>query len=119
MRFCIVILLCAFLPVSSIQAGGFGRLFYTPEQRAQLEHNFARIPAVDDAPPIVLTVNGIVQCSGGARTVWINGAAQNSVQGSEPAAEVIAVPGKAQAIKIKVGQKLLLDPPPIAPVLAE
>ena len=57
----------------------------------------------------VLTVNGIVQQHGGARTVWINGKAQNSNHGGESASETVAVPGKAPTIKIKVGQKLLLD----------
>ena len=58
-------------------------------------------------------VNGIVQKHGGARTVWINGVAQDAGKSDErsPEAMAVAVPGKAQPVKIKVGQKLLLEQP--------
>jgi len=109
MRLLTAMLLFAIFPVSSIQADSLGRLFFTPEQRAQLEDNHARNATDEGAPASVLTVNGIVQQHGGARTVWINGKAQNSNHGGESASETVAVPGKAPTIKIKVGQKLLLD----------
>jgi len=105
----ITMLLLAISPLSGTQADNLGRLFFTPEQRAQLELNHARNATADDAATTVLTVNGIVQQHGGTRTVWINGTAQNSGYGGDPAAEAVAVPGKSQTVKIKVGQKLLLD----------
>lgn len=90
-----------------------GRLFFTPAQRAQLDYAHARsTPAEGSASPF-LTVNGIVQKQDGARTVWINGVAQSAVSGSElsPTAQTVTVPGKSLPVKIKVGEKILLDRP--------
>jgi hypothetical protein len=110
MRLFATLLLFAIFPVSNIQAGNLGRLFFTPEQRAQLEYNHARNATADGSDsPSMLIVNGIVQQHGGARTVWINGAAQNAGHGGDSVTETVAVPGKTQHIKIKVGEKLLLD----------
>ena len=111
MRLLTTLLLFAIFPISSIQADSLGRLFFTPEQRAQLEYNHAHNATAEGASSSVLTVNGIVQQHGGVRTVWINGAAQKSVHGGESATEIVAVPGKSQPIKIKVGEKLFLDTP--------
>lgn len=107
------------------QAESLGRLFFTPEQRAQLEsrraHSAATVAATATAATpeegdatTVLTVNGIVQKQGGARTVWINGVAQNAGNSDErsPESLAVAVPGKSQPVKVKVGQKLLIDIPP-------
>lgn len=56
-----------------------GRLFFTPEQRQQLDyqrdHNILEKREVDQEPS--LTVNGVVTRSSGRRTVWVNGEAQN------------------------------------------
>lgn len=106
------------------QADSLGRLFFTPEQRAQLESRrthkaaiTATAPAATDEEGVattVLTVNGIVQKQGGARTVWINGVAQNAGNSDErsPDSMAVAVPGKSQPVKVKVGQKLLMETPP-------
>lgn len=124
---------CAILALSlfagfispAAQADSLGRLFFTPEQRAQLESGQARKPAAtatattaataeEGGSTTVLTVNGIVQKQGGGRTVWINGVAQNAGNSDErsPESMAVAVPGKSQPVKVKVGQKLLLDNPP-------
>lgn len=116
----IIYMLTPFVLTNSAQAGSLGRLFFTPEQRAQLEQNRTRkatanatgdATAEDGYSPSVLTVNGIVQKKGGARTVWINGVAQNAGNSDErsPEAQPVAVPGQSQPVKVKVGQKLLLD----------
>jgi hypothetical protein len=105
------ILLFAIFFVSGTQAGNLGRLFFTPEQRAQLEDNHARNETGEGDSSSVLTINGIVQQHNGPRTVWINGAAQNSVHGGESASEAVVVPGKSLPIPIKVGEKLLLGFP--------
>lgn len=130
--------LAAALMAPPAQAGSLGRLFFTPEQRAQFEQARARkasrdagntAPQEDTAPKqpenigaaeeetgaaSVLTVNGIVQKRGGARTVWVNGVAQNADSSGERAPEslTVTVQGKAQPVKIKVGQHLLLESPP-------
>ena len=98
-----------------------GRLFFTPEQRAMLERgqqpdigNTGQ-PGQPDQPAIAesLTVSGIVQKHGGERTVWINGVPQVAGKSDEQAPESVpvAIPGQAQPVKIKVGQKVQLSPP--------
>ncbi len=108
--FCILL---ASLIAPAAHATRLGRLFFTPEQRTQLEYDYARTTAVGGDSSSVLMVNGIVQKHGGARTVWINGVPQKAGNSDErsPEALPIAVPGKSQPVKIKVGQKILLDQP--------
>jgi hypothetical protein len=97
------------------QADELGRLFFSPQQRAQLDYQHAQNAASDgngnDASG--LTVNGIVQKNGGARTVWINGVPQDAGHSDErnPASVPVSVPGRSKPVKIKVGQKLLPEAP--------
>ena len=94
-------------------AARLGRLFFTPQQRIDLEYTNSRNAPAEGGSASVLTVNGIVQKHGGVRTVWINGVPQKAGNSDErsPEALPVAVPGKSQPVKIKVGQKLLLDQP--------
>jgi hypothetical protein len=104
-------ILLAFIFSPTAQAANLGRLFFTPEQRAQLDYAYARnAPAQGSASPI-LTVNGIVQKNGGARTVWVNGIAQSAGNRGErnPTAQSVTIPGKSHPVKIKVGERILLD----------
>lgn len=104
------------------QAEELGRLFFTPQQRALLERGQhpdignPEQPGQPDQPAIAesLTVSGIVQKHGGERTVWINGVPQVAGTSDERAPESVpvAVPGQRQPVKVKVGQKLLLETPP-------
>ena len=120
MRYAALVMLLALSTATSTQASGLGRLFFTPEQRAQLEHEHTRNATAaahnatsEDGYSSVLTVNGIVQKKGGARTVWINGVAQSAGNSDErsPEAVPVYVPGKSHPVKVKVGQKLILDQP--------
>ncbi len=90
-----------------------GRLFFTPQQRTQLDYEYARNTPSDGNSSPVLTVNGIVQKHGGPRTVWINGVAQSATNTSErnPTTQTVVIPGKSLPIKLKVGEKILLDQP--------
>ena len=64
----------ALTAATGVNAEELGRLFFTAEQRAQLEYSRQQNdPAPGNARS--LTVNGIVQKHGGERTVWINGVA--------------------------------------------
>jgi hypothetical protein len=86
-----------------------GRLFFTPQQRSQLEYARMRnTPAEGGASP-VLTVNGIIQRSGGARTVWVNGVAQSERSNGNTTSQSVSVPGKSKPVRLKVGEKILLD----------
>jgi len=89
-----------------------GRLFFTPEQRAQLDHDYARLAKPEGDDNRALTLNGIVQKHGGKRTAWINGKPQEVGPSDERAPESVAVtiPGKNKSVKLKVGQRVLLSP---------
>lgn len=64
-------------PASPAFSQELGRLFFTPEQRAELDaRRRARVPdkpaaAVTASP--TTTVDGYVERSGGPSTVWVNG----------------------------------------------
>ena len=108
------LLLILLLP--SAHAADFGRIFYTPEQRAQMDYEYGRNVSAEGDSGVIM-VNGIVQRRGGKRTVWINGAAQEAGHSDErnPTSVPVSVPGKKKPVEIKVGQRLLIDAP-AAPV---
>lgn len=93
-------------------AAELGRIFFTPEQRAKLDHRYAQGTDSDSNSP-VLILNGIVQQHGGKRTVWINGVPQpgGSSDDRTPASQTVQLPGKSSTVKLKVGQHILLDTP--------
>jgi len=93
-------------------AAQLGRIFFTPEQRAQLDYSYAQ-GADSNNNSRVLILNGIVQQHGGKRTVWINGVPQpaGSSNDKTPESQTVQLPGKTSTIKLKVGQHVLLDTP--------
>jgi hypothetical protein len=127
-----LILLCFLFLAQNLAAEGLGRLFLTPEQRAQLD--IARVkrdqrPLVtNDAPPNttaptpqgppVVTYGGAVRRSDGKSTVWINGKPITERQQLRNEAEVsvlgvrgdgavsVAVPQARRTASLKVGQQL-------------
>ena len=107
----LIAFLFSFSPVSMAQAAELGRLFFTPDERQQLEQKFARHETGQDdtvAQPFI-SVNGVIQRSDGSRTVWINGKAQRNAAGKNPNTAPVTVPGKHESIEVKVGQRILLD----------
>jgi hypothetical protein len=87
-----------------------GRLFFTPEQRAQLNHGkFQEGDSGSDSRS--LTVNGIVQKQGGQRTAWINGVPQPAGKSDErnPDSLPVTIPNHAQPVTVKVGQKININ----------
>jgi hypothetical protein len=92
-------------------AAQLGRLFFTPEQRAQLDYSYAQDSGSGNNNR-ALMLNGIVQQHGGKRTVWINGVPQpaGSSDDMTPESQAVQVPGKTGKVKLKVGQRVLLDP---------
>ena len=85
-----------------------GRLFFTPQQREQIDAHELQNQEQSNA---TLTVNGIVQKHGGVRTVWLNGIAQSAVSAQpNPASVILTLPRKNQAVTIKVGEKIQLAP---------
>jgi hypothetical protein len=104
----------------------FGRMFFTPAQRAALDHfrdlNIRSAAISDDdndkdlvppsPAPEQVSVNGIVRRSDGKNTVWIN----NRAVGAQQAPGILVAPGKddnrvkltvpqsGRSFELKVGQ---------------
>lgn len=93
-------------------AEGLGRLFFTPEQRAQLDYTFSRVTRSDNNDRGGVLLNGIVQKQGGKRTAWINGVPQIVGISDEksPESMPLTIPGQTKPIKVKVGQRVMVNP---------
>ena len=85
-------------------ADDLGRLFFTPQERQELDRRRAS-NSVDrgEAPAVesLVTVNGQVTRSGGKTTTWINGVAHDDTYRSRDPARV-GVQGRS----VKVGETL-------------
>lgn len=93
-------------------ADELGRLFFTPEQRAQLDYNYAREVRPDSDNRRTLAVTGIVQKHGGTRTIWIDGVPQPAGKSDDrsPESASVTIPGQKKSIRVKVGQKVYINP---------
>ncbi len=85
-----------------------GRLFFTPQQRQDLDRRRATNRAEEEAPQIKegpLTLDGHVRRSSGKTATWINGVPQyDSPVGRDPA-RVTVVPNAGEAgVSLEVGQ---------------
>ncbi len=106
----IVSLLLSFFVSGITHAGGLGRLFFTAEQRKQLDSGEGQTAIVQPQPPAVQVLNGIVQRSDGTRTIWINGVAQiEDGKGKAPDVQMLIPPGKSQPVAVRVGQRLMSE----------
>lgn len=107
-------LLVALLLTASAQAQThvIGRLFFTPEERHQLDVGRGLIaappppPAPVEAaapppPPPPLTVNGFIRRSNGPATVWVN---RNATPASVAGPQVTLTLPSGQQVRIKPGQ---------------
>lgn len=101
-----VVLLAAGLAQGSSPAAGeeLGRLFFTPAQRAELNHrnHGPSHSASNAARPI--TVNGRVTRSSGLGTVWVNGVAEHREGEVEDDARHVTLDTAAGGVRLKVGQ---------------
>jgi hypothetical protein len=114
-KFTIPLLALAF--TTSSQAAELGRLFFSQNERAQLErqHVLSADEAGNDSRSLI--VNGMIQRDGGKRIIWINGEQQpaGSADARTPASVPVILPGKTESVKVKVGQRLMLDAPEATP----
>ena len=95
-----------------------GRIFFTPEQRVQLDtlrQQKAVASQVRDEPiPETITYNGIVRRSDGKTTVWVNDEAlsESSLLNKQSMVGRVGRDGQitlqAAAVKLKVGQSATL-----------
>lgn len=110
-----LLLLILFGEIPAAQAAELGRLFYTPQQRLQLEYQEANTNnnSMDGGKHGYIIVNGVVQKQGGNRIVWINGTPQAAGHSNDktPASVSVNVPGKKHPVQVKVGQRLQLETP--------
>lgn len=103
-------LLAAFLHSSpALALAQLGRLFFTPEQRHELDRR--RTANVQEATPVIqdstLTVEGYVSRSSGRTTTWINGVPHYDTQhGSDPTRVRIKAGENEPEVELKVGQTL-------------
>ena len=116
------LILCVLLAGAALtaraQSPQLGRLFLSPEQRAQLDAQRYGPPAPDPAmaapapppppppppaPPVEL--NGVVQRSSGRSTVWLNQEAQN-----EPHNHLASGKPGTLTLRLSNGQVVLLKP---------
>ena len=103
--------------IPAAQADELGRLFFSPDERQQLDQQHVRQTNRENGAntPSIIIVNGLIQHSDGSRTVWINGKAQQIAPGKNINTVPVTLPGKNESIEVKVGQRLWLDNlPPIA-----
>lgn len=85
------------------QAAALGRLFFTPEQRAILDkQRQANFRSLTDGRSALsaLTVNGVVERSGGHHTAWINGITSDESQGI-PGIQPFPIPGTSGSIRLE------------------
>lgn len=98
--------LALLLPALPAVAQEVGRLFFTPQQRQELDRR--RASNVAEEGPVVessVTVNGQVTRSSGKTTTWINGVPQyDTYRGKAP--DRVAIESGDAAVRVKVGETL-------------
>lgn len=90
---------------ASMPAGELGRLFYTPQQRVQIDarHSFEQATVEPGASEVQL--KGVVRRSDGKTTLWVNGAApETGNPGRQPGSATVALPDGSRA-EMRVGDK--------------
>ena len=85
-----------------------GRLFFTPQQRQDLNHRRqANVQEAGVTAENKVTVNGQVSRSSGRTTTWLNGVPQESVRQPRDPARVTLPGGEGESsVTLKIGQTL-------------
>ena len=102
-----LILSCLCAPAAAT-AEELGRLFFTPQQRQDLDRRRATNRVEEEAPQInegPLTLEGHVQRSSGKAVTWVNGVPQYDSRASRDPARVTVVPNQGEpGVSLKIGQ---------------
>ncbi|WP_300749808.1 hypothetical protein [Janthinobacterium sp.] len=100
----LILILLVTMPAQA-QPPQLGRLFSSPEQRAQLDAQRYGAPPADKAapapppePPPAVELNGVVQRSSGQSTIWLNQTPHNDTKGSLRLSN-------GQPLRLKPGQR--------------
>src|SRR6266511_6481050 len=95
-------------PVPAAADDNLGRLFFTPQQRQDLDRR--RQANIQDSATSAdnrVTVNGQVSRSLGKTTIWINGVPQENTRKPRDPAQVTLPAGEGEApVSLKIGQTL-------------
>ncbi len=101
----LALLLCLAAPAAAEE---IGRLFFTPQQRQDLDRRRATNRVEEEAPQIregPLTLEGHLQRSSGSTATWINGVPQYDSHASRDPTRVTVVPTQGEAgVSLKIGQ---------------
>lgn len=91
-------------------APDLGRLFYTPERRAQLDRqrqfNIRQSQALEGD---TLSLDGIVRRSSGKSTVWINQRAQHENEAERTGVAISANAGRPGQLRVAPGEDAAVD----------
>jgi len=104
----ILLALALLFPAAAPAYGAeLGRLFFTPQQRQDLDRR--RAANVQEAATVIqestLTLHGQVSRSGGKTTTWVNGMPQHDAySSSDPARATIQTGEDEPKVELKVGQ---------------
>ncbi len=95
-------------PVPAAADENIGRLFFTPQQRQDLDRRRqANVQETATSANSLVTVNGQVSRSLGKTTVWINGVPQENTRKPRDPAQVTLPGSEGEAsVTLKVGQTL-------------
>jgi len=95
-------------PVPAAADENLGRLFFTPQQRQDLDRRRqANAQETATSANSLVTVNGQVSRSLGKTTVWINGVPQETARKPRDPAQVTLPGGEGEAsVTLKIGQTL-------------
>src|SRR5712691_1441178 len=95
-------------PASAAANENLGRLFFTPQQRQDLDRRRqANIQESAASAENLVTVNGQVSRSSGKSTTWINGVPQENARKPRDPAQVTLPGGEGEApVSLKIGQTL-------------
>jgi hypothetical protein len=104
-----------FISPGSPAEENLGRLFYSQQQREQLNHLRQQHPAVDGEKGPLFTLDGEVRRSSGQHTHWINAQAQVGQRPAHllqtPVGDSIETSSGAQQSLLGTGQLIIKRPP--------
>ena len=97
-----------YAPLPAAAYENLGRLFFTPQQRQDLDRRRqANIQESAVTAESLVTVNGQVSRSSGKATTWINGVPQESTRHLRDPARVTIPGGESESsVTLKIGQTL-------------
>jgi hypothetical protein len=119
----ILVLLMGLALAGAAAAQEFGRLFFTPEQRAALDaRRRSRVPEKAAPAPLIISpttrLDGYVRRSDGRSTVWVNGDTADDSRPQTDGSVAVSV-GEGPRVRLKPGEVLDRSSGEVTDVLGE